>query len=536
MDEPTLGRQSDDEQDNGPADVGQSSVVFNWIDAAPGFKSWPPKMRTYAPEHPARRREQSREAFNEDWAREDFGDAVVNRLLWIHPLGNRFSGDLWIYAVLYGCMRVRQYVDGQQRSTRETWQAFLDAMRDQAVVVHLEGADLTLAKLAKADLEGVHLEYAICHQADLQGANLTGAHLEHASLQEAQLDDAILRSSSLEHSDFSRAQLRRASLVEAQLQSALLVEAHLEGAALIKAQLDNACLVNARMDQANLAGAQLVGARASRACLKSACLSGTNLAASNFRGANFEQADLRLAQLSQTRLEEATLTAADIRGALALRFDSNRVRDIKIEGNATDPWSVLRRSYTGPWFFVHATMLVVFVVPYVGKVLALTAADHAGRILGTTIERLPGASHIQIEYIPAWKVLIGLDQGWLGPVLAVVLLGYNVIRGFLTIRVGMLRDAEERSDITPMLKEYMGSQALGDEHGFWFLWFIVRDVLDWMTHLYGPEGSLVPLPSVGLWCWHRILNLLFWFAIISFAVHAICWIWYTTVPQIRVIA
>lgn len=252
-----------------------------------------------------------------------------------------------------------------------------------------------------------------------------------------------------------------------------------------------------------------------------------------------------MATLTGARLDEANLTGADLRGAKGLRFDANLVRDIHIRGDAPDPWSVLRRSYTGPRFFVHFALLVAFVLPYAGKVLALTAAGHAFEWLRSR-EHLPDLLAHPVQSLPtiaAWRVLVGLDKSAWVPLLGGVLLLYNIIRAVLTIQVGQLRDAEERSGRTPTLPEYMGTQALEDE-GFWrALLEIGRELARTIPGVdRRPSETDTPrkdilrhgpfLTRAGLWRLHRVLRALLYFAVLSFACHAVDWIATTRVPSL----
>jgi uncharacterized protein YjbI with pentapeptide repeats len=104
--------------------------------------------------------------------------------------------------------------------------------------LHLEGADLRLARLESADLRFAHLEGVDLWRAHLEGAFLYGAHLEDASLYETHLESAGL----------FKAHLQGARLLEARLESADLVEAHLEGARLNRAHLEAADLTRAHLE------------------------------------------------------------------------------------------------------------------------------------------------------------------------------------------------------------------------------------------------------------------------------------------------
>lgn len=461
----------------------------------PEHLPWPPKAREYPADHPARSDEESKNSFNEDWAREDFGIAFVEHLR--EQQGTRiFAGDWWHFAFLRRLENVALQRDphGAQQDRFLVWNNY-------AFLMMMNGVWL-------------HFEYASFRNANLQHSELFGAHLEHASFEDAHLEHAKLRDAELLHADLGSAHLKHANFVA-------------------------------------------------------------------------------------TSLKHADFTSTDVRDAIGIHFDQSPVRDLRIEGDAPDPWSVLRRSYTGPWFFVHAALLVLFVLPYVGRVMVLGAAGtlttqggawaeqvpapsdgtpapsaatpalgggsvgtgpeapgarretpraetnavgampdaprtdalHAGTSslrAGTTPlragtstlragtsgdapahgSRAPGPTGVTeasdgsvppfrgddgvteggapasvserldnaiggglggradragalrervaaVPRVPAWHILIGLDRGWWFPAFAALLVVFNAIRAFLTIQVGMLRDAEERSGITPALKEYM---------------------------------------------------------------------------------
>ena len=170
---------------------------------------------------------------------------------------------------------------------------------------------------------------------------------------------------------------------------------------------------------------------------------------------------------------------------------------MRIEGRANDPWSLLRTKYSGPWFFVHLLLLIAFFTPYAAKFLYLSglsraqdylleraelldrqgkqferrlsriAAEHEReapwlRPLAAAVgERRRGTTQsIENELTQRYRrtravwVLVGWSEAWWVFVLALVVVVYNACRGVLTLRVNALRDAEERSQITPRLSEY----------------------------------------------------------------------------------
>ena len=205
--------------------------------------------------------------------------------------------------------------------------------------------------------------------------------------------------------------------------------------------------------------------------------------AARFCKARLPKADFRGASLADADLEEAHLEQADVRGVQGLLFDDNYVRDLRIEGNAPDPWSVLRRTYSGPRYFLHLLLLIAFFTPYVAKALYYTYASHLQEQAITTFGKLqmqieqtpllhgdglpwPDLAALTVEmeqsfyqqhvYTPTvWQFLTG-GHGLFGLTLAAVAVLYNALRLALTLQVSHLREAEERSHTTPRLVDYYG--------------------------------------------------------------------------------
>ena len=134
----------------------------------------------------------------------------------------------------------------------------------------LNGASLTLARLARANLNGAYLRRTVLVGTQLQGAHLMstrlqGAHLGYARLQGAhlvstQLQGAHLVSTQLQGADLGYARLQGAHLGDAQLQGAVLRGAGLQGAVLRGAGLQGAVLRDAGLQGAVLRDARLQGA------------------------------------------------------------------------------------------------------------------------------------------------------------------------------------------------------------------------------------------------------------------------------------
>ena len=201
----------------------------------------------------------------------------------------------------------------------------------------------------------------------LEGANLMEAQLAGVSLMGAQMAGANLPRAHLERANLHGADLAGATLHGAHLEGAILIEAHMEGADLTEAHLENAMLIKSHMEGANLREAHMEGVFLYRAHLEEAILIKTRL----------DGADLMAANLAGTNLTEASLEGADVRATSGLTVDDTRIRNTRFEPTASDEWSVLRQSYTGPRFAITLLALVAFVVPYLAKSLGFVTANRA---------------------------------------------------------------------------------------------------------------------------------------------------------------
>ncbi len=265
-------------------------------------------------------------------------------------------------------------------------------------------------------------------------------------------------------------------LRNANLKDAFLLEANLQGADLRDANLQNANLSRINLQDANLRGAKLQGANFVCADLLDANLDRANLQGANFTEAVLRGANLRGAKLRGATLYRAYLQGADVRSVVDLRLNNTLVKDALFSTLAPDPWSVLRRTYTGPKFTFQLLALIAFALPYIGKTAFWSFVNRAqgytqGLLetirlraqeqgiddlkiseLGLSPEKITPLSQCLSEVCQqrsVWQLMLGVDQNSLYWMLPLTLIVYNVLRGGLTYFVAPMRDEEERSGYSP---------------------------------------------------------------------------------------
>jgi len=296
--------------------------------------------------------------------------------------------------------------------------------------------------------------------ADLREADLTGANLSFADLRKS-----ILTGAKLQQANLSGAKLMRAELVQAKLERADLTDADLRKANLSCANLQNAILDSAKMQDANLFNANLRDAK---------------LLAANLKNANLRSA-------SHLILDETIVTGA------SFGID------------AQDPWSILRRNYSGSRLIFNLLFLVAFFSPYLAKVAFWAWVNRVQTYAEAIVNERTSAVGVdsglirnlsrclaeQCDPMPAWQLIVGADKGWLFCVLAIALIAYNTLRAGITWRVASLREEEERMGCSPPwtgAKWWQNYRLLFWAHQYfvrWVFWIaiiaFIYNAYDWLT-------------------------------------------------------
>jgi hypothetical protein len=318
--------------------------------------------------------------------------------------------------------------------------------------------------------------------------------------------------------------------------------ADLRRANLQGANLDGADLREANFYQADFCGANLTGADC-----RNAQLGGTGMRKAKLKYADLRGARLFYADLSQATLTDANFSEADLRLVQGMKLDCTFIRNARFSPRASDPWSTLRRNYTGAKLLFHLLLLIVFIMPYVTKTLMWIGVNRAQEAMISTTNRMQEVARIlqqeghptaaaldqvvtrfstlkeclqdECKKVSVWELLIGKEGHqpyWLPYwipywLLTVALILYNLCRAILTWTVGPLRDEEERSGYSPPL---MYNPNEPQEPPLSLGW---RKGPDWLRHQMNGYGWLI---------WpHRVVKILFWIALSSFAIHA--WTWLT---------
>ena len=294
-----------------------------------------------------------------------------------------------------------------------------------------------------------------------------------------------------------------------------LSRANLSGADLGGANLSRADLSWTDLSEADLGGARLTRAQLRGAGLIHANLRGTDLRRAELSEADLSGADLSWAKLSGTEMRMADLSDTDLTEVSGLMVDSCRIVHARFSPNAKDPWSILRRTYTGTNLILNLLLILLFFAPLVIKGAGSVALGDAERRAVDALNRLDRfrlgvdvakpdrgiistARAVELRVAgrsqPMWRLLIGAGgpYGMIMPVLTVLLIAYQIAHYLMTRHISLMRDTEERSGISP------------------------------------PLEGVITYPR--LYRVHQVLTVIFWTGAAAFALRAIEFLFLTKVP------
>lgn len=412
----------------------------------------------------------------------------------------------------------------------------------------LDGVKLPGANLDGSNLSGAKMQNANLSRVSFRNANLEGAQLSNSNLNEAVLDSSRLKGAKLIWADLTRASLAGVTVTTTDKSLSELPALLMEGGT----DFTHATLIETDLRKARLTGASLRHARLWGTDLTDASLDACDMEQANFMAAILIRADLKQANLKGTTIVETDFkdallggvdfSDADLAGARNLRLDSCSIRGARFSQDAGkgsgDPWSQLRREYTGVMTSIHLLLLVIFFSPYVTEALwwravggievaTTQASDELARASGEArreavaktsaaadmvglsseqkaklLQRLetPGPTDAAARCGggPCTEraiggILLGYYEGWWTVFFRALLIAYNLGRGFLTWGVGLLVSQEERSGLSPRWIDYQryslvhrwGMRWLGVLAVSYFLWHTVQLL---MTTVLMPVG------------------------------------------------
>jgi uncharacterized protein YjbI with pentapeptide repeats len=266
--------------------------------------------------------------------------------------------------------------------------------------------------------------------------NLSGADFYNLNLPGASLERSVLVGTRLFQANLEKARLSHSTLDGANFNVANLTDANLEYASLKNVNLHGATLEGAFLGFADLSGADLSMAKLSRCSLRQA----------NLKGANLRGADL---------------SHADLQGAKFFELNENLVNGTRFSPHSKDIYSILRRNYTGFQFILLLGLTFLALFPYGVEIFFWSAVGEFQAKIQELSQPLLGDVKLGDPRSWGWHrtrvifAVLGWTKGPITFALSIILLLYNGLRGFMTIRMNALQYEEERSHYAPPRKDYI---------------------------------------------------------------------------------
>lgn len=188
---------------------------------------------------------------------------------------------------------------------------------------------------------------------------------------------------------------------------------------------------------------------------------------------------------SSTKLQRANFRSCELSHVTGLVPDGNNFLFANLPDELrNDDWSILRRRYTGFYLFINGLMLLLFLAPFITKLVSLVAY---GQLMSewedarVVIEgKLPAAAMAKIIKILSdnggywsecgaetceyqWAIWVALTSpGASLPfrIAGVLAATHFVVRFWMTKNVASLREHESRTYYMPLISEYAGIRKM----------------------------------------------------------------------------
>jgi uncharacterized protein YjbI with pentapeptide repeats len=228
--------------------------------------------------------------------------------------------------------------------------------------------------------------------------------------------------------------------------------------------------------QTDLTGANLIGTRFESACnlhgaiLRDAVATGAEFLNADMKDVDATNAVFLRSRFTGSQLQDATLDLADLRYAEGLRLDQTRTRGAKFSKRSENPWSKLRRVYTGPRLILNLLPVMIFVATLAVKAYALyLLAILEGGLGAEAIAAYCKRPATFCQNSTVLGVLSGYRAGWLEFLFVTFAASYNLMRFGATVVVSGLREAEDQSGVSPPYKTTHRSNLISwySDNSYW---------------------------------------------------------------------
>lgn len=332
--------------------------------------------------------------------------------------------------------------------------------------LNLDGTDFKSRNLSYASFDNSSLVKAIFTDSNLTRATMVNTDLSGAYFDNAALCDVVADAATLANTTFTDA-----LLIESRFDGAEISDSHFENADLYNASFRKALIretdfSGATLNYANFDGVRTHGIVVTATTIDHVSLRKAKLFQANFSDSDFVGCDMRSSSMLDANLHNASLgdcdlTRADFRVQGHSRFILDRcvVLQTGFSPGGKDLWSILRREYSSGRSWIIFALTLFSLLPAFIEAIRWRGIMQEMLITPLATGVLPEGYH---EY-KMWEVVMAALKG--PPILTTmdivlfltcILILYNLVRSYVTLKIQLLSYEEDRSHITPAEEEYRG--------------------------------------------------------------------------------
>lgn len=327
--------------------------------------------------------------------------------------------------------------------------------------------------LSKANFSNADINYCLFNECNLDGIFLRDTRLYNSTINQSSfrltnpektsIKNCIIKNSDLRESNFSDTKLMNIQFKNSYFEWSQISNSdfsNLNGMPIgysppknidefiNQIKLNNVLLPYSEINDAVLEELKLTEGFFYRSTFRKCTIENTDILKSNLTECSFIDTNINHVNFESSNLAGTKFINTIIKNSTNIAFDGSLLERCRIHKSTKEKWTQLKNNYTGSNFIFNMIFLLAFILPMLIKVVFWSNYQ---KILELTEQ----SEYLNFKEYYMWEIVLGKSSGnTLLLMTTISLLLYNLLRAFLTYKVGIASTEEQINGFTPEYHEY----------------------------------------------------------------------------------
>jgi hypothetical protein len=190
----------------------------------------------------------------------------------------------------------------------------------------------------------------------------------------------------------------------------------------------------------NLNEANLKGSTFRNVTFQNSCsANGTNFSASNFSSTKFS---------ADAHVQGSSFKGSTFENGSYIDFDKNLILDAFFKDGRADSWYKLSTPFSGIWQFINVALSSAYLISLYFKIQVFNGLSTTSQYARNLIEYEPTKKITLYEFV--------FGESYSGAIAAFLILLYQILRLYMTLKIGPMIDSTKASGVTPEKFRFTG--------------------------------------------------------------------------------